>query len=205
MSLSCSVNQATLFKDSNIQRYFDPDEINDLANVLNAFDKIMVGARRLDEATLSNYHDRVKWTIDQAVNDGSCCEFLISPSLTIEILNSIPERTFSKLFKIWRVSDNDRIKLYFWPRTIDKESEYGQFISEITNPGINLYIHNILAAGDVNFNLTHQFYPQIDLNDERQRLLMAIDFISFTAQNHLDKDILIGIALKKHSLEEVQH
>ncbi len=203
--LSCSVNRQTLRKDSVVKRHFTSNEIEDLVVVLNTFDIIMVGTNKLDKATLTEYQHRVMLTINQAVEEGSCCEFLISPKMVIEILDSIPETTFVKLFKILRVSGNEKIRLYFWPRTIEMESTYRQFASEITNPNINKYLQNISAAGDVNLNLTHQFYPQIDLTDDKQRLLMAIDFISFTIQNHVDINRVFKVAKQKSNLNEVQH
>ncbi len=202
---SCSVNRQTLRKDSVVKKHFTFNEIEDLAVVLNTFDSIMVGTNKLDKATITEYQHRVMLTINQAVEEGSCCEFLISPKMVIEILNSIPEATFVKLFKILRVSGNEKIRLHFWPRTIEMESTYRQFVSEITNPNINKYLQNISAAGDVNLNLTHQFYSQIDLTDDKQRLLMAIDFISFTIQNHVDINRVFEVAEQKSNLNEVQH
>jgi hypothetical protein len=202
---SCSINGQTLRKDPVVSKYFTTNEIEDLAAVLSTFDSLMVGTNKLDKTALNTYQSKVASTINQAAEEGNCCEFLISPKLAIKILHSIPERTFTKLFKVTKVSDNHNVRLYFWPRTITKESVYRKLVSEISNPGISLYLQNISAAGDVSLSLTHQFYPQIDLADDKQRLLMAIDFIAFTIQNHADLNQVFQIAEQKSNLNEAQN
>lgn len=198
------MKQPALRNDPIIKKYFNNEEIDDLSTLLNAFDTIMVGTNRLSKVTLSNYQNRVIWTIDQAIIKGRCCGHLISSELTASILESVSDSTFSKLFKVLRVSENERIRLYFWPRTIDSRSAFRQLVMEIDNQGINKYLENISVAGDVSLNLTHWFYSQIDLTDPKQRLLMAVDFIAFTAQNHVTKEIIFDIARKKSNLDEVQ-
>lgn len=198
------VNRQRLHKDSIVKKHFTTAEIEDLTIILNAFDSLMVGTNKLNKSTFSKYQLQVASTLNRAIEQGSCCDFQVPSNLAVKMLDSISERTFIKLFKILRTAGNGKSRLYFWPRTIDKESEYRQLVAEINNPGIYQYLYNISAAGDVSLNLTHQFYPQIDLTDDKQRLLMAIDFISFTIQNHADINRIFQIAEQKSNLNEVQ-
>lgn len=163
----------------------------------------MTGSKAFNKIYTEEYKRKVKSVLDSAANTGSCCEFVISQNSIKDIFESISDQTFKKLFKITKMIDNGKSRITFLPRSIDENSALRSLINSMNNPAKDWYLGNIQAAGDINLSLTHRFYPEIDLSDEKQRLIMAIDFIAYTVQNSFEPDAIANIAKQKSNLEVV--
>jgi hypothetical protein len=202
---SCNTEPKILENDQTVEKYFNEEEIEELTSLLNTFDSIMVGTGKINKKTISTYKERINWTLDKAQKTGSCCEFLIPSDAILDILAPLSDQTFSKLFSVTRIFYNGKVQIAFSPRTLDTDSNLRKFIKEIDDESVKEYFEMITTVGSIGLNLTYTFLPQFDLADPKQRLLIALDFISMTAKYHLEEQAIIDIARQKSNLEEVYY
>ncbi len=170
-----------LADDASINRYFNNEEIHDLYKILNFFDNEI--KKGCDDKLFICYKKYFK-TIKQKYLNG---DLKISKQKEKYLLNSISKSTFNKIWTngiSFRNNHNDTVNIIM----IKYEGSYMEIIKDLgKNKNIfkNYYKSFKLSGAALNAGSINSMFNNFDkfnIRDEKERLFLAIHFLTLNNQ-----------------------
>ncbi len=166
-----------LNKDKLINKYFNKDEIEDLEKILHFFEDEICKERSNDIKEC--YHNFLEKAEESYKNKN----FGISKEKQKGVLNSISKTTYGKIwYNGFSIKNNcqDTVDIIM----IKPESVYMDFLKDINKSYIEEYYYTAtdigISAGSINFMINH--YNRFNLKDEKEKLIIAIHYLTFNDQ-----------------------
>lgn len=164
--------------DPLMKKYFNKNEIKDMKKILLFFEnEVKQGCEHTTQTCLKTYLKNAK---TMYLNN----DLNISKEKETLLLNNISESLFNSIWGKGNLTDKNTEIIMIKP-----ESRYMDFLKEIgnTKPAIKKYydaataIPVVLNAATVDFIFFH--YNNFDLTDAKQRLILAIHFLTLNDQD----------------------
>ncbi|MFK7905899.1 MAG: hypothetical protein AB8B69_12275 [Chitinophagales bacterium] len=162
-----------------IQRIFNPSEINDLRVVVDFFDEIVCEVEGVEKNNVleayGKYFKRIEMSTDTNV------DIRINYQKQRALYQKIDSLTFNQIWK--KKSSQSKITGKFEYIILNSKGKYVKFLHELgkSKPWVKDYVERFELAGDllpsmVWYVLRH--HEQFDMTDKRIRLLIAVHYLS---------------------------